>query len=241
MNRRQFLASTAAVVGGLSAANSTAAAADPYAEQPDHVTLAYPESRLQDYQPLLVTSHLDIPPDYLYAWEASSPERDTDVLCYWAWYTAGQRGVAGQADSHVPDREGLYVFVSEDGSVEKVVMDGYHYLAATVPGDTLTYSDSTQPRIHVIEPWHNYRTTTTPGEDVELRDLRDIYPAWLDNGWEVDREAVVDPWTIQTKGDWWPRGTFGVNANATLAKTSRSVRDATGVDPARYIGRLIGT
>jgi hypothetical protein len=241
MNRRQFLASLGAGAAG-TATLGIASAAEPYSEQPEHVTLAYPESRLQDYQPLLVTSHLEIPPDYVYAWEASSPERDTDVLCYWAWYTAGQEGIApASADSHVPDREPVTVFVSGDGSVEKIVIDGYHYLASTIPSETLTFSNGTQPRVHVIEPWHNYRTTTTPGEDVELRDLRDIYPAWLDNGWDVDREAVVDPWTIQTKGDWWPRGTFGVNANATLAKTSRSVRDTTGVDPARYIGRLIGT
>jgi hypothetical protein len=226
-SRRAVLRAGAAALGatvGLSGLANAAAA--PFEEQPSYVTLrGYGEvpDLLERYRPVLDVSRLQDPPEpsFLAAWYAESTEADTDVACYWAWYPF-QEGI-GDADSHVPDREPVYCFVdSETGELERVIFDRLHYgvgISTTPP----TVGD-TQPTLQVISRWHPYATTTSATTAVGLADMTDYYGRWLDNDWGVDREAVVNPWSIQRKGDWWP-DTFGGRMEAAKLRVAQYFAD----------------
>jgi len=199
--RRAFLKSIA-TVGGLAAAYSGPAAAE-FEEQPDDVTITgLPNARtdIETYQPLLDLSNVRVRPSDLYAWKIVGDNYEMDAwYCYWAFYTA-QQGVSGE-DSHLPDREPVYVAV-DDGAVDHIVISDWHY-AANVISDPPLYQ-STHPKLSVIRPWHGTQTTTSEGEFVSLADMKDEYPSWLVNGWGVDRESVVNPPIVEDRGNWWP-------------------------------------
>lgn len=198
--RRQFLTSVAAA--GAVGSTYVGPAAAEFSEQPDHVTIdGLDEARadIETYQPLLDLSAVRVRPTDLYAWKITSPEYDYDWYCYWAFYTA-QQGVSAE-DSHLPDREPVYVAVA-DGAVDHIIVSDWHY-AAQVVSDPPLYQ-STHPKLAVIRPWHGTRTTTTDGEFVSLADMKATYPDWLVNGWGVDRESVVNPPIVADRGNWWP-------------------------------------
>lgn len=197
--RRQFL-TTAATAGVLGSTYAGPAAAE-YAEQPDHVTIkGYDEATaaIETYQPLLDLSNVSVTPSRQYAWRVTSDEYDADWYCYWAFYSA-QQGATSE-DSHLPDREPLYVAVTDDG-VDRVIHSEWHYSAA-VDDDPSLYQD-THPRFRVIEPWHGTTPTTTNGEFVTLGDMTDVYADWLVNSWSVHRPSVVDPSIVEDRGNWW--------------------------------------
>ncbi len=222
MLRRQYLRRAAATATATVGVTTTAAAR--FDGQPSDVSLSFDRGRLRQYRPLLDTTSVEAPINDppVYAWVAESDLRDTDVLCYWAWYLY-QDGLT-EADSHVPDREPVYVFVADDGAVDRVVYDGWHYLAATDRSPRLL--DETHPWLFVVGPWQPYRRptvneTTDTAQFPEVRSFKDQYRAWKDAGWAVDPVAALNPWTIEQKGNWWGQdlgAQFGrLRARASLA------------------------
>ncbi len=206
MLRRQYLRRLAATATASATVGTTTAAGARYDSQPSDVSLSFDRTRLREYRPLLDTTTVEDPIDDppVYGWAAESDQRATDCYVYYAWYPY-QAGVT-EADSHVPDREPVYVFVADDGSVERVVYDGWHYLAARDTSPRLV--DETHPWLVVIGPWQPYRRpapteTTDTAQFPEIRDLNEVYPAWLDAGWSVKPETVVNPWRVSSRGHWW--------------------------------------
>lgn len=237
MFRRQLLRRAAGTATGLSIASAASGgvqtAENRYQSQPDHVTLSGNEARLRAYRPLLdlravptsLTTELT-----MYGWIAESDRHTTDCYVYFGWYPF-QDGLA-DADSHVPDREPIYLFVnSGTGAVERVTYDAYHYLAYTDLGPRL-YRD-THPYLRVIAPWHPYRrpspsAATDSAQFVETRSLHERYQAWLESGWRVHRPAVVDPWSIATRRHWWA-GSLSGTVEHQLAQTSLGINNTLGV------------
>lgn len=210
VSRRQVLRRGGQVLAtgtGATLVTSTAAAEhrEPYDEQPEHIELhgyGNADGELDTYRPWLDLTDLEIRPTKLYCWRATSSLFTERCYCYWCWYPEGQTGFSSE-DSHVPDREPVYVFVNSDDTVDRIVFDRYHYLVG-VNVSPPTYLE-THPTLRVIAPWHPYRTTTTVGSEApELDDLHDIYSGWLANGWTVDEESVLDPWHVERRGHWWP-------------------------------------
>lgn len=180
--------------------------------QPDHVTLTYDESWLQTYRPMLVLRELDVRPNSMHAWRATSTEHDLDVGCYWAEYPY-QQGVS-EYDSHLGDHEPIYVLVDGNGDVDSVIYSGYHWLAARTESPTLY--DGTHPQLYAVSPWHHYLMTGEQGEFVDLEPLTESFSSWLDNGLEDDLDpgSVVNPWTMTARSDWWREDITGVSFNA---------------------------
>lgn len=231
--RRDVLAGLAGLGVAAAGVDTAAAASAPYGPQPEFVTLtgygADPsvDAELEYWRPALVLRTLDIRPTKLYCWKARSTERETDMYCYWAWYPAGQEGVT-EEDSHVPDREPIYVEV--DGETRDLVAvhyDEIHYSVGTNPAPTQV--DGSHPSLHVVNPWHNYRPTTETGtaESPPLADLHAVYGGWIRSGWSVHLQSVVNPWTVLVRGHWWPNTVAGLSVNAMLT----DIADAPVVGP----------
>jgi hypothetical protein len=214
MRRRTFLkTATAAALGGSVVSRALAAT---YDGQPDHVTLQGTDTApqlLDQYRPRLVLRDVEITPEALYAWRATSSEYQYDWFVYFAYYVY-QEGISAE-DSHFPDREPVYVGVNDDGEIAKVVYDQYHYLAGTTLSPAL--DDDGRPLLQVIEPWHPYTPTTELGQLVEIADLHDRYQPWLDTGWGVDPESVVDPPRVVERGHWWDDDQTSLRMTAWLS------------------------
>lgn len=238
--RRDYLKALAGAVA-VGSVVGTATAAPRYDEQHEFVDLEYDgvTDELLKFRPLLDLRNVEIRPTDVYAWKATSTEQSTDCYAYWVWYAAGQEGVS-DADSHVPDREPVYVFVDEDTrEVQKVGYDAYHYLYQEQRAPTLyTASDQESPSLRIVEPWHPYRPQpdTSYGELLDISSMHEVYEPWLDNEWEVHRRAVVNPWSVRSRGHWWADGTLGVfSVNGAITKTAYGIRENFGFDP--LVGR----
>lgn len=242
LTRRQVLKSGGAAVA-VATLGTTAASADSHLEpKPEHVTIEWVGDRLERFKPRLVTRHLDIEPTALYAWQARSPERETDALVYWAEFVA-QDGVLPSStwlpsDGHYGDHEPVIVEVdSETDDVVRVHASVYHWMRGTfLPGVGLTLYDGEQPQLRPVNPWHQYRTTTDPGRDVELRRLHDVIEAWLDNGMESQlvEGANTTPWMMRERGHWWADGTLGISTDALAVETAATLSQAPGIDIGGY-------
>lgn len=210
MRRRAFLrrAGTVAVAGA--AASSTASAdghLEHWAAQPDDVTVTFDESWLADYQPRVVTSHLDVAPVNMHAWRARHDSRDTSIGCYWTFYQY-QEGVTG-LDSHEWDHEPIYIVVDDSsGDIVEVLYTGYHWLRAS----TGVFPQSgSHPLFRAVENYHHYIPADKVGEALDLRDLTESFSTWLtDHGMAeaLHPGAVTDPWQMQRRESWWRDGTL---------------------------------
>lgn len=212
ISRRQYLqtigitTATLATAGVVSADHRAV-----YEDQPEYVDLVYDQTVLETYNPYMVLRTLDIKPTDVYGWVATSTERETNMACYWVYYVS-QQG-ATSADSHQTDREPVYVEYDPDtGNVQSVHVDGYHYMLRSYPSVEL--EGETHPTLHVVNPWHFYRETTEVGETLTVEDMHEKYGPWIDNGWNVHRRSVVDPWTVTSRGHWWPDAVGSVSPNA---------------------------
>lgn len=197
------------LVAGLSSMIITVAVADSTVEEnrPDHVTCEYNESTLEDYQPKLTINHLDIQPTTVYAEYCSSPEHDTDVAMYWAYYPV-QEGISS-ADSHRLDREPIYVFINEDtGDVDKVVYTGYHYIKATNVNPDIV--DTKNTTFEVAKPHHHYTDIGVDayGEYPSLSDFSTVHDYWYKNGWEANPTVTANPYEIQYTTSWWSNDSY---------------------------------
>jgi len=94
MHRRRFLQATGTAAATLATAGVVSADhRATYESQPDYVDLVFDRDALEQYQPYIVTRHLDVKPTATYAWIADSTERDTRMYCYWVYWTT-QHGVS---------------------------------------------------------------------------------------------------------------------------------------------------
>lgn len=192
-------------------ATGTAGAVHNDIGKPDHVSLSFDQARLEQWQPLLDTSNLDILPDQMYGWIAESDLYDTDAFCYWTFYDR-QEGLS-TFDSHVLDREPVYVF-SDGDTLEEVVYSGYHWLAATASGTAIA-RDGDHPLFHIAEDYHHYYEGGNGATDLEIDDLDSVFDDWLATGWEDDLGVGLaqEPWLIRDpeRESWWQRNSFGFN------------------------------
>lgn len=196
---RGIAAGGGAVVAGGVGVGPVRATPDPFEPQPEAITLSFEPATLERYRPQLIIDDLRVVPTGLYGWVARHDDRDTAMACYWCYYTR-QVGLT-EYDSHVGDREPIYVeFDPNSEEVVAVTYDAYHYLARTDPNLSLS---GTTPRFRVVRPWHFYRTTVLPGDDLSIRDFREQYADWIGAGWEVHRRSVLDPWKVRERGHWW--------------------------------------
>lgn len=219
--RRELLASGAAVAVGAGLAGRARGAAPARAEYvPSHATIEYDEDLLLKYRPRLQFSGDEYQKFLnLYGWVATSSELETDVMVYWAEYTH-QTGVS-EYDSHDGDHEPIYVFV-RDGTVDKVVYSAYHWLRATSYAPAL---DDTHPLFRVVEPWHQYTRTETPGRLTTIGDLTAVFDQWLGDGLEdsVAPGTVVNPWLMTRRDHWWRRNFAGFSIDATYVSLLASL------------------
>lgn len=244
MERRTFLqatggaVATAATVGtattGLALSTGTVVA-DHDASQPEAVTIYYDQDYLEAYRPLLDLSYeADQLLIGLFGWVATHDQLDTNVCVYWTSYTKQNalrvgEWLLGGIDGHVGDHEPVQVEVDADtGDVERVRASVYHW----IKGETTAASapmEGTNPRLEVIDPWHQY-TAAKPDATVQelpVENLGDKWDAWLANGMEesVLPGASRDPWQMRQESDFWRQGAFGFRSEERLR-----------VDAARSLG-----
>jgi hypothetical protein len=238
VTRREVLRVGPAVAAGVGVIGSSGtAAAEHLDEQDAATTIAFEEDVLLRYRPLLRINHLDVEPDALYGWVARSGDHDTAVAVYWCEYPR-QEGVSPfggyLSDSHWGDHEPCYVaFDPATNEVEEVVASVYHWMQGRYPRDALEYYQDTRPKLAPVNPWHQYRPTSTAGQDVELRDLQGEFEEWLDNGLEEDLEpgTVVDPWRmlgVNGREHWWRASLVSVDAQ--VAELGITLSKAPGID-----------
>lgn len=178
-------------------------------ERPDGVSCTYDESDLREYQPETYLGHLDVEPTASYGGVYSSANRDTDVYVYFLRY-ARQDGLTS-VDSHVRDREPVYVMVDDEtGAVERVVFSVYHYLKAVAEPSSLSMNGS-HARLYVVNPWHQYLPwreheflpSVGDGTRVELKNYCEAVDRWHANGWLASEAATTNPWTMRDRDSWW--------------------------------------
>lgn len=203
---------TAAI--GLSASAQLASATHPR-QQPDHVSIAFEESTLNTYRPLLDISQSSREKLIgLYGWVARSPEHDTAVCVYWCSYTHQEAPAWAPETGHIGDHEPIAVeFDPDTGEVLRVRASIYHWIKGEVAGSDAVLDDR-NPTLRVIDPYHHYTAQPDASlcSEFPVEDLTAVFEAWLDNGLEEDLHvgACYNPWVMHTQSDWWAPGEFGL-------------------------------
>lgn len=201
----------AAALGG--AAASAPASASHDRDIPPYVTLSYDEELIRQYQPLLVLNGVENRPTGYHAVYVESAESDLDVIVGFNYYLY-QAGVdpAGR-DSHLGDREPVYIYIdSASGEPIKVQYSAYHWYENTqYYQDLRTDSTGKRAKLQVVPRWHHHVTYDgwQEGETLEVFDLRESFPSWLDNGLEEElhQGAVYNPTEeMQQRDYWWADG-----------------------------------
>ncbi len=209
LTRREFLARSGAAAalvatGGIAGRSGATEHTAHWREKPDHVTIDFSQSAMEEYRPRLEIHHLDVEPTAFYAWRASSPEHDTDAYVYFLKFPT-QRGL-GPFDSHLHDREPFYVFVdSSTGEVQEVSASRYPSFAARntePPTDGGTHGTA-----RGVSPHHHFVLSSESAirEDVPVESLVDEFDLWLSNGWgeSLAPGAATNPWVMQSRESWW--------------------------------------
>lgn len=214
--RRAFLrrgaAATAAVGVGIGTSGSVAA--EHQETQPAYVTLTYDESLIERYQPLLLLEGVEVRPEAYHAIYVESTESPLDVVVGFHYYVT-QRGIdPGGSDSHLGDREPVYVYVdSETGEPVKVQYSAWHWYENTVYWESLR-TEADRPILRVAPNHHHHLIATdysaeSSRVDLPLYDLRNRYPDWLRLGLEeeIHPGAVYNPLEeMQNRPYWWADG-----------------------------------
>ncbi len=223
MRRRQYLKTAGATALGAGVLSGRALA-EHYEVQPEHVSISFDQSTLERYRPELVFSD-DSREKFLgmYGWLVSSNEYDTDIAVYWCSYSY-QEGWIGNLDSHYGDHEPLQVeFNSETGDVERVRASVYHWIKGETVASEASLKDG-RPHLEVVDPWHQYTAASAAGILPEVKDLTAVFQDWLDGGLEESLApgTSTNPWSMQTRGDWWRRGEYsGISTNALLVSAAK--------------------
>lgn len=169
--------------------------------RPDAVSCSYNQTELEKYQPRMKINHLDIQPSTVYSQYCTHENKNYDVAVYWAFYPI-QEGYTSQ-DSHLLDREPVYVFIGSDGEVDKTVYSGYHYIKATNPAPDLV--DGQNPTLEVVKPHHHYVDigSDSYGSYPSMEDFSQVHENWYDNGWSANPEVTANPYEIENHSSWW--------------------------------------
>jgi len=194
------------------------------ADQPDRPVCTYDESELQAYQPETAIGHLDIQPTASYAGIFTSPARETTIYVYFLRYPRQEGATA--VDSHVDDREPVYVLVDDrTGDVQRVLYSEYHYAKGAGTPSQLPMNGS-HVRLHVVEPWHQYVPSPAPGARVRLANYCEAVDSWHANGWRASEAATTDPWTMTDRDSWWRTRSLSYSLSERYRESRRSVADA---------------
>jgi hypothetical protein len=223
--RRAFLRRSAAVTAAAVGATTLAPTAAAERSPAPHVTLSFDQQRLEQYRPLLdIPSGAEFASPEWYGWVAESPEYDTTCLVYFAFYQ-GQRGWT-RADSHRGDREPVYCFVDQYGTVTEVVYSAWHWMQAASSSPHLYEPDGggTHVTARTFEPHHQYKLTDeNAGRLLSVNELgtsdgapftadlnSDVqFERWLAQGWSeaLHPGAATEPWIMRNRDSWWRDGT----------------------------------
>ena len=149
---------------------------------------------------------------------------DTTCLVYFAFYQ-GQRGWT-RADSHRGDREPLYLFLDQYGTVTEVVYSAWHWMQAASSSPHLYEPDGggTHVTARTFEPHHQYKLTDeNAGRLLSVNELgtsddapftadlnSDVqFEQWLAEGWSeaLHPGAATEPWIMRNRDSWWRDGT----------------------------------
>lgn len=224
-SRRDVLATSGKALAGLGLLATTAApsAAEIDSDaKPDHVTVRYNEERLERWQPYMsMSSEARKALTGVYGYEATSPEWEYDVLCYWSRYSI-QEGF-WIFDSHQYDHEPVYLFLDSSASepappsaLELVKYAAYHHYSGSVAPELSELSgsrqstDETHASLDVIPQYHHYRYTGDgSGIHPPLKDWPAARSEWEAYGFYsgTSREAVDAPHTMLDRESWWADGT----------------------------------
>jgi|GEM_PF-2517848 len=183
-----------------------------WSEKPEKADIAWDEYRLRKYQPkLAMDAKTRERFDGLYGYVATSPERETDVLCYWSKVEPVESLPVGEDElgSSIGDHDPIYVFVnSETGEIERIVYSAYNLEAAEInpTADELTQERASKPThatFTVVKGWHHYRhTPEATGHFTDLKSWPEDRPTWLDNNFSMDATVVENPWQLASEPDW---------------------------------------
>ena len=189
---------------------------------PEHVhDPVFDEALLEKYKPRLLTHDLKIEPSAIYGFVVRSNEYDTTALVYFTQYPK-QQDSTGYA-SHMGDHEPFHVYIENEGlsseRIHRVVYSAYHWMAdETISPPTTTGDNTGRPRAYAVRPYHHYSLDVAEndpraGEDIELRDLVEYLPRWLDmndsfreglaEDWEGRGSPPYNPWIMLDKPSWW--------------------------------------
>lgn len=217
MRRRELLrrGGAAAVAAPAAALTLTQhASAEHPDSQPPYVSLTYDESLINQYQPLLLLHGVEERPQAFHAVYCESAESDLDVVVGFHYYLT-QKGASTQ-DSHLGDREPVYVYVdSATGEPVKVQYSAFHWYENTAHWDDIQADGSgKRPYLRVVPKHHHHRTydgfvDSDEATDLPLRNLLESYPGWLDNGLEdeIHPGVVYNPQEeMQHRQYWWADG-----------------------------------
>jgi len=200
----------------------------------DKTIIEFDEQYLRNYQPMLrMSSDARQRHKGLYGYVARSEEHETDVLCYWSQLTH-QDGLPGvNSDSHLGDHEPIFVFVNDDGSVDKIVYSAYHWFAGSATfgsGTTkLKANRASQPThavMSVVSPWHNYQfTPEKDGAFVELKSWPEVRSTWIKNGFykPANAAAIEDPWRMESLDSWWQPNSVDAMVAGAWANVGRTL------------------
>lgn len=196
---------------------ATRAAADGAQEhqntQPPYVSLTYDEELIREYQPLLVLSQVKHKPTGYHAAVLRSSESDVSIIVGFNKYLVQEGVDVSGADSHLGDREPVYIYVDEAaGEPLKVQYSAYHWYSNSVRWrDLSTDSTGKRAKLRVIPRWHHHMTYhgSLEGETIPVRNLLESYPDWLRNGLseEIHPGAVYNAGEeMQHREYWWRDG-----------------------------------
>lgn len=209
VSRRDVLRAGAGVAT-LSIVGGTASASHAERGAPEEVTVEYDETVIKEYQPSFILE--DVSPDPLayHALHATSTGASINAVYGFVQYPY-QEGISSQ-DSHLGDHEPLIVWYDEaTGDVERVDFAAYHYFRGTLLAEELEFEDDARrrPRFRVDPRYHHYYRPTrdVAGERLEVRNLLDSIPTWLDAGLEEDLAITqpYDPYDMLSRESWWRR------------------------------------
>jgi hypothetical protein len=224
--RRDVVVSAGSVlagVGGLAATAAPSAAEIDSDAKPDHVSITYDEERLERWQPYMSVS-IDASNSLtgVYGYEATSPEWEYDVLCYWARYAVQEGWLSW--DSHQYDHEPVYLYLDSAASepappsaLEIVKYAAYHHYSGSFAPTSADLAGSRQSdaethiSLDVRDPHHQYsRAEAGTGVHPTLRSWPAARPEWESYGFyeNTSREAVDNPISMLDRESWWADGTL---------------------------------
>lgn len=235
MRRREFLAGSAATVGGLMLGMQSATANTSADWRSDNVaqkslTHTYDEDFLKRYRPVFVAER-QVVQRYmgLFGYRIQSPQYDYDYAYYWSQLTHQEGLPFVSADSKIGDHEPLICVVDKSsGELERVVWTNYHHYAGRADAENIqVVADETNIPTHPvfeIDPrWHNYYTSSSENwgrSPFPLRNWLAVRDRWIQNDFyeDTDAGAIEDPEVMDTApaGDqrekWWADGTWDARA-----------------------------